>query len=385
MKCLKKTVLISGLLINIFTFSACWDYREISESVNIAGIAIDKVEDKYILTQEIMIPMPQKGGTNVESEIVIVEGNSIFDAIRKSIPKTGKKIYWRHAKVIIVSKKICEENILPVIDFINRDAEPRGSMRLLVSRGNTAREILNNPDKAKGQVLSYKINDTLTSQIYSAVYPVIDIWEFIEELTKEGASTIVPSIVNVKDDDKEVFKVYGSYVFKKDKLVGWLNGKESKSTLFIKDEIKQGAIVVDSYIEGIKYTNTLEILGNKTKIKPVYADNKIALNINVETDVAIAEVDGKKNFIDEKGRKIVAEDAEKLVENDLNNVIHKVQKEFGSDIFGFSSVIQRDMPKVWKKIQPNWEEEFKKIDTNVQVKINIKGSALMKKPIEVKK
>lgn len=101
--------------------------------------------------------------------------------------------------------------------------------------------------------------------------------------------------------------------------------------------------------------------------------------------MAIAEMNGKKNFIDEKGRKILAEDAEKLVENNLNNVIHKVQTEFGSDIFGFSSVIQRDMPKVWKKIQPNWEEEFKKIDINVQVKINIKGSALMHKPIEVKK
>lgn len=385
MKCLKKTLLISIVLINVFALSACWDYRELSDVVNIAGVAVDKVEDKYILTQEIMIPTPEKGGTKVKSQIVIGEGNSIFDAIRKSIPKTGKKIYWRHAKVVIVSKEICEENILPIIDFINRDAEPRGSMRLLISKGNTAGEILNNPDKVKDQVLSYKIEDTLISQIYSAVYPVIDVWKFMEELSKEGASTIVPSIVNVEDNDKKVFKVYGGYVFKKDKLVGWLNGEESKSTLFIKNEIKKGSIVVDSYMEGIKYTNTLEISGSKTKIKPVYKDNKITLNINVETDVAIAEVDGKKNFIDEKGRKIVAEDAEKLVETNLNNVIHKVQKEFGSDIFGFSSAIQRDIPKVWKKIQPNWEEEFKKIDTNVQVKINIKGSALMQKTIEVKK
>ncbi|MCY6355638.1 Ger(x)C family spore germination protein [Clostridium sp. ZS2-4] len=384
MKCLKKTLLISVVLINAFTFSACWDYKELSDVVNIAGVAIDKVEDKYILTQEIMIPTPEKGGTKVRSQIVITEGDSIFDAIRKSIPKTGKKIYWRHAKVVIISQKICEENIIPVIDFINRDAEPRGNMKLLVSKENTAGEILNNPDKAKDQVLSYKINNTLISQVYSAVYPVINVWRFIEDLSKEGASPIVPSIVNVKNDDKKVFEVYGSYVFNKDKLVGWLNGDESKSTLFIKDKIKSGAIVVESYMEGIKYTNTLEILGSKTKIKPIYKDNKITLNINVETDVAIAELDQKRNFIDEKGRKILAEDAEKFVETNLNNVIHKVQTKFGSDIFGFSSEIQRDMPKVWKKIQPYWEEEFKKIDTNVQVKINIKGSALMQKPIEVK-
>ena len=41
-----------------------------------------------------------------------------------------------------------------------------------------------------------------------------------------------------------------------------------------------------------------------------------------------------------------------------------------------------DMPKEWKKVKDNWDEEFPKVKTNVNVDITIKGSGLFNSTIE---
>ena len=55
------------------------------------------------------------------------------------ITLSGKKLYWSHATVIILSKEIASEGILKVIDFYNRDAEAREDIHLVISKEATAK------------------------------------------------------------------------------------------------------------------------------------------------------------------------------------------------------------------------------------------------------
>lgn len=384
MRMLKKILLIVLVSINTIILSACWNYREIDKFVILAGGAIDKDKDtnKYILTLELVEPIGKERG--LKSKIIQTKGDSIFNALRKGIEVNGKKVYWAHNKIIIISEEVAKHDLISVIDVVLRDAEIRGDSKILVSKDNTASEILYKTNKIGDEIVSHKINDALENQKSISYYPNINFGEFTKQLLTKRSSPIAACINMEYEEGIPMFSVGGSSVFKKGKLVGYLNRVETRSVLFIKDKVKGGFLVVESEVDGKKYSNTLEIFGSETKIKPEYKDNKLIMNINVEVDTGIIELSGEKDFIEEKGREILQKDAEEYVKKDIKKVIDKAQTDFQSDIFGFSGIIMKEMPKEWKKkIEPNWEDEFKELDTNIQVKINIRNSALLSKPIKV--
>lgn len=384
MRNLKKILLIVLILINTVILAACWNYREIDKFIILAGVAVDKDKDtnKYIFTQELVEPIGKERG--LKSKITQTKGDSIFNALRESIESNGKKIYWGHTKIMIISEEIAKHDLISIIDVVNRDAEIRGDIKIVVSKDNTANEILYKTHKIGDEIISYKINETLKNQKSVSHYPDINFWEFTEQLLAKGSSPIAACIHMEKQEGVLISRVSGSSVFKKAKLVGNLNDIETESALFIKDEVKGGFMVIESEVDANKYKNTLEIFKSETKVKPEYKDNKLTMNINVEIDTGIIEIDGERDFIEKKGRQILQKDAEEYVKKNIKKVIDKAQTDFESDIFGFSGIIMREMPKEWKKkIEPNWEEEFKKLDANIQVKINIRNSALNSKPIKV--
>lgn len=381
---LKKILLIGLILINTIILSACWNYREIDKIEILAGAAVDKDKDtnKFILTMELIEPTGKNGG--LESKIIQTKGDTIFNALREAIELNGKKIYWGHSKIMIISEEVAKHDIISLIDVVLRDAEIRGENEMFISKDNTAGEILYKTHKVGKEIISYDINAALENQKSISYYPGTNFWKFTEQLLTKDSSPIVPCINLESQEEGPIFKVVGSGAFKKGKLVGYLDHLETRSVLLTKDEMKGGFIVVESEVDGQKYKSTLEIFGSKTKVKPEYKDNKLTMNIDIEIETGIIELDGEKDFIEEKGREILQKDAENNIKKNMKKTIDKAQIDFESDIFGFAGIIMREMPKEWKKkIQPNWEEEFKRLDTNIQVKVNIRDSALLSKPIKV--
>lgn len=383
MKSFNKKLLFFIMLLNTFILSSCWNYREINDFSIVAGIAVDKEKStgKYILTIEIMNPIEGQG---MNSKLVKTKGDSVFDSYRQILKTTGKKAYWSHSKVLILSKEINKSDLITIMDLVNRDREMRGDMNILVSKEDTASKILYKAHEPGADVTSFNIAESLKNQKHVSHYISMNIWEFTEALFAEGYSPLLPSIEIEVQEGVPFYKLSGSVAFKRDKQVGVLNDNETKWALIVMDKLEGGSIVVESKVEEELFQNTLEIFKNKTKIKPEYKDDKLTMNINVELDVGIIELNGQKDFIEEKGRMILQEDTENYIKREVQKVIEKAQMDIESDIFGFSSIIMRKMPKEWKeKIQPNWEEDFKKLDTRIEVKINIRNSGLISKPIEV--
>lgn len=381
---LKKILLIGLILINTIILSACWNYREIDKIEILAGAAVDKDKDtnKFILTMELIEPTGKNGG--LESKIIQTKGDTIFNALREAIELNGKKIYWGHSKIMIISEEVAKHDIISLIDVVLRDAEIRGENEMFISKDNTASEILYKTHKVGKEIISYDINAALENQKSISYYPGTNFWKFTEQLLTKDSSPIVPCINLESQEEGPIFKVVGSGAFKKGKLVGYLDHLETRSVLLTKDEMKGGFIVVESEVDAQKHKSTLEIFESKTKVKPEYKDNKLTMNIDIEIETGIIELDGEKDFIEEKGREILQKDAENNIKKNMKKTIDKAQIDFESDIFGFAGIVMREMPKEWKqKIQPNWEEEFKRLDTNIQVKVNIKDSALLSKPIKV--
>ncbi|MFZ7120778.1 MAG: Ger(x)C family spore germination C-terminal domain-containing protein [Eubacteriaceae bacterium] len=94
-----RKILVIFLLINTILLCGCWNYNEIDKLAVVAGVAIDKGIDKnYSITVEII--KLQTGGmeTNIKSEIISEEGDTVFDAVRGIIALIGEKLYWSNVE-----------------------------------------------------------------------------------------------------------------------------------------------------------------------------------------------------------------------------------------------------------------------------------------------
>ncbi|WFD08995.1 Ger(x)C family spore germination protein [Tepidibacter hydrothermalis] len=378
----KKKILFFIIPISMFILSGCWNYREINDVNIINGAAVDSFEkkDEYVLSVEII--KPQAGQDfKLEADIISEKGKSIFDAVRTMIVHSGKRAYWPHAKVFIISEDIAKKGVVDVIDFINRDAEVRSDIWLLISQEKTAKEILNSETKLHSTISAH-LEDKLKNKDSVSKFQDIELHQFLKDLAAEGISCTIPTVHITKEKDQKVPEIFGMGVFKKDKLVGYIDGMETMSMMLIKDELKSGVFVVRN-VDNTNTDCTLEIFKTKTKVEPVIKNGNIVMKIDSKLDVGIGEIVGKADLISEPGRDKLKLQAEETVKKELLKTIKRVQKDYDSDIFGFGNVIYRKKPEEWKKIKNDWDQIFAHLNVDVNVEVNIKGSALTSKPIKV--
>jgi len=215
---IKNTFFILLLVSYIFLLVGCWNYSEIEEKSIVAGLGIDRNRNngKFILTVEIVNLAGKDGESTLTSEIISIEGKSIFDAVRNLITRTGRKPYWSHAKVLIIGEDIAREGIIPILDWINRDAEVRSDIWIVASKGKTAREIFET-DPELSEIICFEINEILKSRDAVTKFSHEEVWQFIDDISTEGLNSMIPTIIEVEEFGKNTFRVYGTNVFKDDK------------------------------------------------------------------------------------------------------------------------------------------------------------------------
>jgi len=372
------------IIFSCFLLSGCWNYREIDDLGIVAGVAIDEgFEKKYKFTIEVVYV---SGGieSKVSSRVVSIEGNSVFEASRNAIAVTGKRLYWSHSKVLVVSKKIAEKGITKIVDWFIRDAETRSDAFILISNGETAHEIFDGVPMTE-EIVSFELEETLLNNSHLSKAPKIKIWQFANCLAGEGISPKAPAIQIEKVMDKIIPIITGTAIFKGDKLVGFIDGEETKYFLFIVDEVKGGVLTYEESEKREDGIIALEIFDNKTRIKPVVSGNDVEIDIKLKTVAAINEISLiDVNFVNrEEWRKLEAKIG-KMLENNIKETIEKMQQQYSSDIFGFGKKVYEDNQKVWNSIGDRWDEVFQNLKVNIKADVSIKNSAVLSEPLEVR-
>lgn len=383
MRLFKKFTLLVILLNFSLIFLSCYDYRETSDMAIITGMAIDKTkENKYLLTIEYAKLASNEGGTESIGEIASIEGDTIFDAARNAIGKVGKKLYWGHAKVVIINKTIAESGISPIIDWINRDSEMRSEMFFLIAKNCDAREIFTNTSN-KNLIMSNVISKIVLNQksLSKAEYNKDLVWIYQYMSRKEVALT-TPTIYLDYSSNKVTPVVSGSAVFNGDKLIGYLDAEDTKAMLLLRGSLKGGLIVLQN-INNTGCDASLEIFSNVTKHEVYYDSGSITIKFFISPTVNIGELTGDVDYIDLKKQGELKKFADEKIESDIKVLVDKIQKSNYGDVIDFSEMIKAKYPKVWRSIENDWKNTFKNLHIVVESDVKIKGSARTSKPIKL--
>ena len=144
---IKKFILL--FVICSFSFlCSCERYgTEIEDMMIIEGIAVDLNQGKYEVTIEMLNNKQSASAdaSNVGEEMTLTysaAGETIAEALRLLINKTGTVPTYAHNKVIILSEAVIRRDISKILDFFERDYTAQPTTLLCVAEGVKAGEIL---------------------------------------------------------------------------------------------------------------------------------------------------------------------------------------------------------------------------------------------------
>lgn len=378
---INKKIYILLLFIFISTnLSSCWNYREINDMSIVSGVAIDKggADGKYEVTVE-LIDIQQGKEINMHSKYITISGNTMFEISRNMISLIGKKLYWSHSKSIIISEDIARDGISGILDWYSRDAETRTDARVLVSKENTAKEILKSKPVTENYT-SFELSKLLKNEDTLSNVPVVDLWDILDTLAQDGLSTWLPTVKINKNNDDNILQVDGSAIFSKDKLIGCIDENSTKNILFAKDKVKGGLLILDKESES---PVTFEIFKNKTTIKPSVEKGNLQFNIYTDTTVSLDEIQSDYEFYTEEGKSELENELSDMLQKSIYSSIKRIQSEYGADILGFGAKLYENNPATWNDVKDDWDKTFKTLTISVNSKVNIKNSAVTSKPIKV--
>ena len=288
--------------------------------------------------------------------------------------------YNGHIVVTIISDKIAQEGITDVLDIAARDTESRDFFYLLLSKDIEAKkvlEIISPLETMPSQTLASDVEtlNKTSSLIYKITYN-----DFMYTLLEEGKNPILNSVTilgNIEEgnDEKNLTKTTLSStikidtigIFKKDKLLRWTDNDENEAInilnnktdgIYIKTKCEDNYVI--SYIKGLKTKTKIDIDNNKVKV-------------DITGDGTILEANCNIDLKDPKVTEELEANIKKRMEEIINKGTNLVQKELNSDVLGYGMLVHKKNPKKWKEIKNNWDEIFKNLEIEPNIKINIKS------------
>ena len=111
-KSIKLICLIVMLSLICAMFTGCWDYKKIDDLTLVAGVAIDRSDNGigYKVSLETIDFSMSVQENSVKTQIIQLEGNTIFEAFNKTKTQIVKQLYFPDMQILCISEKIAAED-----------------------------------------------------------------------------------------------------------------------------------------------------------------------------------------------------------------------------------------------------------------------------------
>lgn len=368
--------------------SGCWNRRELNDLAVAVALGVDQKGNKLLLSNQMLNPgaiTGKEGGASLLAPVTLFQtsGGGLQEASRKMTIVSTRKIYVGQIQMIILGEEFARKGVAKVLDYLSRDHEYRKDFYVVIARGAEAQDILKvfTPlEKTPASKMSASLETS--SKVWGST-AAIKIDELISAIISKGKEAVLTGIVvagdtGIGNDKKNVEKISvpsslkysGLAVFKKDKLVGWLNEKESKGYNYTQGKIKSTTILLACPEEKNKKL-AVELLRTKSETKVTMKENKPTIHIKLKTEGVAADAQCARDF----AKPATISELERLTQNNIKasimSAVKKTQNVYKSDIFGFGEAVERKYPQYWESVKSDWDQVFSNMQVVVQVESKI--------------
>lgn len=378
-----KVIKILLLFLLISTLSGCADYRELSDMAIVSSFGIDKVDDEYRITSQILDSKQKSEGDtgSTTPEIVVYNstGKTLHEAIRNATLQAPKKLYVGHVETVIISENFAKENISEMFDFFLRDVEASKDFNILLAKDYSITDIMDiltplETIPASNIASSIEIATKLQGSTDEVTFE-----KFVSNVLKTGIDAVIPvvTIEEEKSENEEInpkkrlalTKEFG--VFKKDKFLTYIS--EDASLGYNLLNMNVDASVISFKCDKERYAS-MELVSNKSKIS--YDIKKNTLNTEVNLKGALSELNCDMELTKEKDAKKLEKELETRLHDIVEETINEAIKNYKSDFLGVGQSIFQNNYKYYQKNKDNIEDIIKNMKRNIKIKAEFiqKGS-----------
>lgn len=376
-----------ALLLCLLLLTGCWNRREIETLGFVLGLGIDWDEEEgvYELTMQMAQVRAQGGmgdggggggggGGGPPSWVFISRGETIFDAVRKMATLSPRRAWWGHTQVMVLGEEMARRGVLPALDFAVRDGEMRRLMWVLVTPGK-ARDILTH-EAQSDPVGAMGLMKMIRARGATSTSGAVRLHDFKVMLSSPASA--VTGLVRLADHavtgPSSDFLLVGSAVFARDKLVGFLDRTETRGMLWVKAKVVSGIVLTPCPGEPDELVG-LEIVLARSRIRPRLRNGKLELTVGIWAESNLGDKTCLRKISTPEGFEKLDAGYEQAIRSEVEEALSKAW-EMGTDIFGFSTRIQQELPAVWRRIEPEWDGVFRDLPIFVEVTAKVRRQGL---------
>lgn len=363
----KNIILVILVLLVMALGTGCWDTMDISNRAFVTAIGVDAGENskKFKVSLEIIKPAQllkrdtQDNATLVET----IEADSIAIALDEIQGRIPKLLSLTHLQVILIGEKLAREDFRDIVEFIQKSPEKALRLNLMFVYEGEALDVL----KAKPVICPYIAEELIEMKRMEGRHALMytnPLIRFIGDMRVTGGKGM-GTMVAVSDQGHRIIQE-GSAIFDKWKLIGWLNGQETKEANWIVDNADTTVLVTGN---GGKYAYLVN--HNKLSIKPTRNEQgELKFIVRLKTNgMIIDEQEKDYDLTKPKEMNEMEEIFSQEITREIQTAIHKSQKEFGVDYLGFGEILKSNDLQTYKKL--DWEKVFPEVPIDVQVNASV--------------
>ena len=410
-------ILICGIPLTLFT--GCFDAWEVTEMAYVYSIGIEKgVTDKLRMTIQVPSMKGGKGGgesgggeggqKQSDIETITIDCPTFYSGVNMVNSFLSRQLNYMHAKYLVFSESLAREGIDTYITALVRGRQIRRQMNIIVTKGS-ASEFLKEHTTAVSSSLSKKQQNMIDQGGNTGFFSETTYGDMIN-VSKASYSQAIAILAAVNDDSRfkdgegkgdTPFKTSGDYyagelvrkggskveflgtaVFDGGKMVGELNGDETRTLLMLRGEFERGFFAVEDPKKS-DTTITLDVrMQKKPNVKVQFQDGEPIIDVKVFLEGDILGIQSTVDYEGKELKPLIENEFKRLMKEQIDKTIKKCQN-LNSDVFKFGTVAAMHFLTIeeWEKY--DWFEKFKYAQVNTQVNFKIRRTGTMLKSSEI--
>ncbi|AOH53495.1 hypothetical protein ABE28_003955 [Peribacillus muralis] len=368
------------------SITGCWDRVEINDLAIVTAASIDKKDNGSIeLSIQVFIPKsissggggggPGQGAGGATTLVKSDVGSNLSEALSKLQGKVPRKVFWGHCKVFVFGERLAKEGIQEQLDFLLRHPQPRERANVYVSKGKGKAILESLPPL---EVYSGEVIKEL-SDLHMGLH--VTLHNLAEMLTSKSQAVALP-LIKILPPAKGEAKlqgipyIFGTALFKKDKMTGTMTENEARGLLWLKAELESYTVTLKP--EGMEGLISIKPISSHVHIIPQIVNGNWKALVKIDTDGTVIQNGTKLNLSVPESLKIVEHTYQKDVEKRIRLTLLHLQGN-GADVIGLAKEFYRKYPNEFSEAENDWKRIFKDMEVEMDVTAHIRRQGYINK------
>ncbi|OAS17373.1 Ger(x)C family spore germination protein [Paenibacillus oryzisoli] len=357
----------------LLLLTGCWDRKEINDIAIIQLSAFDLMPDtdkgKYRGYVQVAIPksigagqLTTSGGTQQKTYMPLVDYGENIEAMTIRLErKLSRDVLPSHRRVFIVGESLARQNMAPLLDLISRNPKNRLRTYLIVARGTDAKSLVET---------EYPLEATKEEALREIIVRKMQIPSMLRNFYASSAATGIEPIAAAFSKDKDDKILLNSIaLFNKATLVGYVDDMQAVALTSLLGKKPFGDVEVSLPDQEGKLSVRVTTLKAKKRVEVSGEQPHFIIDIRAAGRIMgnLSKLDPSDPAVMEKLNASFQDQVTQVYQE----LFHTLQTTYQTDTAGLGQSVYRKYPKLWKKIEKDWDTIFPKVDVQFKVEANI--------------